>query len=216
MNSAGKAIPHESAAGHVSGTALYTDDLCLRYPKLLHAWPVMAPHAYAMLLRLSTAAAMEIKGVCTVLTAADVPGENDTGSNRHDEPLFPEEVMFHQQPVAWVLGETLDAARAGAAAVRAEYEALPAIVTIHQAIDARSFLAEPLSISHGNVSVMELSPLRFEGELEIGGQEHSISRRNARSRAWTNRVESLSSRRRSIRRRLRILWRACSVFHGIR
>ncbi len=172
MKSAGKAIPHESASGHVSGAALYTDDLCLRYPNLLHAWPVTALHAHARLLGLSTAAAMEVKGVHTVLTAADVPGENDTGSNRHDEPLFPTEVMFHQQPVAWVLGETLEAARAGAAAVRAEYEVLPAIVTIHQAIDARSFLAEPLSMTRGDVSAMELSPLRFHGELEIGGQEH--------------------------------------------
>jgi len=40
-------LPHESARGHVTGAALYTDDLVGRFPGLLHAWPVMAPHAHA-------------------------------------------------------------------------------------------------------------------------------------------------------------------------
>ena len=33
----GKPLPHESARGHVTGGALYTDDLLGRFPKLLHA-----------------------------------------------------------------------------------------------------------------------------------------------------------------------------------
>ena len=44
----GKAVPHESARGHVTGEALYTDDLAGRFPKLLHAWPVLSPHAHAI------------------------------------------------------------------------------------------------------------------------------------------------------------------------
>ena len=48
----GAAVPHESAIGHVTGTALYTDDLLARYPGLLHAWPVLAPHAHATLVSL--------------------------------------------------------------------------------------------------------------------------------------------------------------------
>ena len=45
-----------------------------------------------------------------VLTADDVPGINDAGI-KHDEPLFPSEVMYHGHAVCWVLGETLEAAR---------------------------------------------------------------------------------------------------------
>ena len=111
-------------------------------------------------------------GVVTVLTAADVPGEGDTGSSRHDEPLFPTEVMYHQQPVAWVLGETLEAARLGAERVRVEYEPLPAILTIEDAIAAGSFLSGPFRLADGDVSVIDSSPLSFDGELMIGGQEH--------------------------------------------
>jgi xanthine dehydrogenase large subunit len=160
------------AQEHVSGAALFTDDLCARYPGLLHAWPVMAPLAHGLLVRLSTARACEVPGVHAVLTAEDVPGENDTGSNRHDEPLFPSEVMYHGQPVAWVLGETLEAARAGAGWVEAEYQALPAILTIEDAIRAGSFLADPIRLARGDISRLDSAPLFFSGELRIGGQEH--------------------------------------------
>ena len=172
MKIAGLPVPHESATGHVSGAALYTDDLCARFPAILHAWPVMAPHARAMLLRLEASPALAEPGVCAVLTAADVPGENDTGSVRHDEPLFPREIMFHLQPVAWVLGETLESARRGAAKVVAEYETLPPVLTIEDAIAASSFHSGPVRIARGDIGVIERSALQFRGELSIGGQEH--------------------------------------------
>ena len=172
MKIAGQAIPHESAREHVTGEALYTDDLLLRFPNALHAWPVLAPHAHAMVKALDISGALSEPGVATVLTGKDVPGEGDSGSNRHDEPLFPTEVMYHSQPVAWVVGETLDAAQRGAGRVTVEYEPLPAIISIEDAILGGSFHSAPLRIARGDVSVIESSPLRFEGELKIGGQEH--------------------------------------------
>jgi xanthine dehydrogenase large subunit len=167
-----KPVPHESARGHVTGEALYTDDLLSRFPGVLHAWPVMAPHAHAMVSKIDTSPALNVPGVITVLTSENVPGEADSGPNRHDEPLFPSEVMFHHQPVAWVLAETLEAAQIGAKRVIAEYDPLPAILTIEQAIEARSFLSGPQRLARGDTSVIESSPLRFSGELSIGGQEH--------------------------------------------
>ncbi len=172
MTIAGQPVPHESARGHVTGEALYTDDLIARFPGLLHAWPVMAPHAHALLTSIDTAAALQQPGVVYVLTAADVPGEGDTGPSRHDEPLFPAEVMFHHQPVAWVLGDTVEAARAGAAHVKAIYEPQPAILTIEEAIAAGSFLTETARLSRGDASAISSSALRVDGELSIGGQEH--------------------------------------------
>jgi xanthine dehydrogenase large subunit len=172
MKIVGSPEPHESAQGHVTGAALYTDDLCLRFPGLLHAWPVCAPHARALLKELDASAALEQPGVVTVLSGNDAPGEADSGSNRRDEPLFPSEVMFHGQPVAWVVGESLEAARLGAESVLAVYEPLPPILTIEEAIVAESFLSGPLRMSRGDISVIERSPLQFSGELSIGGQEH--------------------------------------------
>ena len=175
----GVAVPHESARGHVTGAALYTDDLVSRFPGVLHAWPVMAPHAHANLTSLGVTAATHVQGVVTVLTQSDVPGEGNTGAARHDEPLFPAEIMFHGQPIAWVIGTSVEAARQGAARVEATFEVLPAILSIREAIDADSFLtgdcrlADPPDISDAELAaIVDASPCRIEGELEIGGQEH--------------------------------------------
>ncbi len=168
----GRALPHESAQGHVTGTALYTDDLVGRFPHALHAWPVLAPHAHALVRTLDSDPAFSEPGVVTVLTAADVPGEGDTGPNRHDEPLFPTEVMFHGQPVAWVLGNTLEAARRGAERVTVAYDVLPAVHTIEEAIAAGSFLNDTARLARGDMSALATSALRLDGAITIGGQEH--------------------------------------------
>jgi xanthine dehydrogenase large subunit len=168
----GLEVSHESADLHVTGKALYTQDLVGRTYGTLHAWPVTAPHAHARLVALGTGPAYQVPGVVRVLTAADVPGLNDAGE-KHDEPLFPTEVMFYGHAVAWVLGETLEAARQGAAAVTADYEPLPALVSVHDAIEAGSFQGTPRTVSRGDVAAgLEKATYRFSGELEIGGQEH--------------------------------------------
>ena len=134
---------------------------------------MLAPHAHADLLRLETSAALGTPGVVTVLTGADVPGEGDSGPVRHDEPIFPSEVMFHNQPVAWVLGETPEAARLGALAVGAEYRPLTPILSVEDAIAAKSFHSGPLTIRRGDLAAeLARSEHRIEGELHIGGQEH--------------------------------------------
>ena len=173
MRYSGQATPHESARGHVTGQASYTEDLLPHYPRTLHAWPVTAPHAHALLLHLDTAPALEEPGVAATLTAADVPGEGDSGANRHDEPLFPVEIKHHRQAVAWVLGETLEAAKLGAARVRMEYRALTAVLSIEDAIAAESFHSPPMRMSRGDaLAAIAGSAHRLNGELSIGGQEH--------------------------------------------
>src|SRR5690349_7138123 len=84
----GLEIPHESANLHVTGAAVYTDDLVGRTKDALHAWPLNAPHAHAMITSLNVQPAYDVDGVVYVLTADDVPGVNDAGE-KHDEPLFP-------------------------------------------------------------------------------------------------------------------------------
>lgn len=170
---------HESAALHVTGHALYTDDLGVRLAGLLHAWPLQAPHAHARLTRLDVTPALAVPGVVRVLTAADVPGENDSGV-KHDEPLFPTEVMFHGQAVCWVLAESTEAARLGAQAILAEYEPLPALVTLREAIAAESFQGNQPTLRRGDVTLgFEQATHIFEGEFEFGGQEHFYLETNA-------------------------------------
>ena len=173
MTAVGKGISHESARGHVTGEALYTDDLVSRVTGAAYAWPVQSPHAHARVLRVGSARALELPGVLAVLTADDVGGKNDIGPARPDEPLFPSEVMYDGQAVAWVVAETEEQARLGAEAVEVDYEPLPAIVTIEQAIEGGSFLTDPLVIRRGDVDRgLGSSAHRLSGELTVGGQEH--------------------------------------------
>src|SRR5439155_12540224 len=161
-----------SAGLLAAGTSLYTQDLVGRTHGTLHAWPVQAPHAHARVTALRTEAAYDVPGVVRVLTAQDVPGLNDAGE-KHDEPLFPTEVMFYGHAVCWVLGETLEAARQGAARVEVDYEPLPALVSVHDAIEAGSYQGHQRTVSRGDAAAgLEKATYRFSGDLEIGGQEH--------------------------------------------
>ncbi|NVB36724.1 xanthine dehydrogenase molybdopterin binding subunit [Pseudenhygromyxa sp. WMMC2535] len=183
----GRALAHESAHGHVTGEARYTDDLLPRTPEALHAWPVQSVHAHARVVSVDTEAAQAVVGVVAVLSAASVPpgGQNQVGAVRLDEPLFPDEVSHHGQPVVWVLGETLEAAREGAAAVVVDYEVLPAILTMAEALAAKSTLSEAMIIVSGEPeAALANAPRRLEGELEIGGQEHFYLETQAALATW--------------------------------
>ncbi|MGH3432854.1 MAG: xanthine dehydrogenase molybdopterin binding subunit [Thermocrispum sp.] len=168
----GEAVPHESAVLHVTGAALYTDDLVARTKDVLHAHPVQVEATHARVTAIHTDEALAAPGVVRVLTAADVPGVNDAGV-KHDEPLFPDELMFHGHAVCWVLAETWEAARVGAAAVRVDVEELPAIVTVTDAIAADSFQGSKPVIVRGDAdAALRSSTHVFGGEFEFAGQEH--------------------------------------------
>ena len=168
----GQPVPHESAPLHVTGYAVYTDDLSVRHPNLLHAWPVQVPHAHARVDRVDVTGALGVPGVVHVLTAEDVPGRNDAGVHG-DEPLFPTEVMYHGHAVAWVLAECEDAAREGAARVRVDVTALDAVLTVQDAIAQESFLGKPLELTRGDaLAALAEAEERLAGSLTIGGQEH--------------------------------------------
>jgi xanthine dehydrogenase large subunit len=169
----GRALPHESALEHATGAALFTDDLAARLPGVLSAWPVTAPHAHARVLALDAHDARGQPGVAAVLTADDVPGLNDTGLARRDEPLFPSVVQYHGQPVAWVVAASEEAARVACVRVRVEYEPLPAVLDIDAALRAESWLTDELRLTNGDAqAALDAAPRRLAGELRVPGQEH--------------------------------------------
>lgn len=168
----GVALPHEAAHLHVTGAALYTDDLVHRTKDVLHAHPVQVMKAHGRITALRTGPALAVPGVVRVLTAADVPGVNDAGM-KHDEPLFPDEVMFHGHAVAWVLGETLEAARIGAEAVEVELDEQPSLIALRDAIAAGSFHgARPVMLTGDVDAGFADSAHVFSGEFHFSDQEH--------------------------------------------
>ena len=79
--------PHEAAHLHVSGEATYVDDI----PELagtLHAALGLSQHAHALIKSIDFSAVHAAPGVVAVLTAKDIPGENNCGPLAHDDPIF--------------------------------------------------------------------------------------------------------------------------------
>ncbi|MEO7933012.1 MAG: xanthine dehydrogenase molybdopterin binding subunit [Chthoniobacterales bacterium] len=177
-------LSHESAIGHVCGSALYVDDTASKR-QMLEVWPVMAPHARARIVRRNIQEAAEMPGVIRVLVAEDVPGLNDVGPSIHDEILLADkDVFFHGQLIALVVGESIEACRVAAGKVRVEYEVLPHLLTIPEAIAAGSFHTEPNFMRRGDWnSALASSAHRIDGEFELGGQEHFYLETHA---AWAD------------------------------
>jgi len=165
--------PHESAHKHVSGRALFVDD-AIPLRERLEVWPVCAPHARAKILRRDAARARVLPGVKAVLLAEDIPGLNDTGTVRHDEPLLAtNEVFYHGQLVALVVGESQDWCRRAAEALQIDYEPLPAILSVADAISANSFHTEPNYIRRGDAHrAISRAPFRLADTFFLGGQDH--------------------------------------------
>jgi len=165
--------PHESAHKHVTGEAIYTDDQTAGRG-LLEVWPVCAPHAHAKIVRRDATAARAMPGVRAVLLAEDVPGENNVGGAKHDEILLADKkALFHGQIVALVVGDSQEACRAAADKVVIEYEPLPPVLTLPQALAARSFHNAPNFIRRGQVGrALANAPKTLTGTFELQGQEH--------------------------------------------
>ncbi|WP_207476275.1 xanthine dehydrogenase molybdopterin binding subunit [Arenibaculum pallidiluteum] len=170
---AGDPVPHDSAAKHVSGEAVYTDDIP-ELPGTLHAYVLQSPRAHARILRLDVSAARRAPGVHAVLTAGDVPGAVDIGPVFPGDPvLAPELVEYVGQAVAAIAAETPGQARAAAALIEAEYEDLPAILTVDEALEAGSYVGPGLTMRLGeSAAALAAAPRRLSGSFAMGGQDH--------------------------------------------
>jgi len=115
----------------VTGSALYAAD---NYPDhLLHGVIVASPVAAGTLKNIDTARAEATPGVVRILKRADMPplGEIGMPAAVTHMPLTTDEILWEGQPVAIVLGETLEAAEEVAALVRVEVDTVSAATPGH-------------------------------------------------------------------------------------
>jgi len=164
---------HDSAARHVSGVATYVDDL--REPeRTLHLAVGGAPAARGRIDRMDLSAVRAAPGVVAVLTASDIPGENNVGPVVHDDPVLAEgKVEFRGQPMFAVVAETRDAARRAVKLAKIAIAAEPPLVTVDQALAAKSHVLPDYTFAKGNyTAALAASPRQLAGTFKIGGQEH--------------------------------------------
>ena len=169
---AGAPMPHESAHLHVSGEAVYVDDI----PELdgtLHAALGLSNKAHAIVKAIDLAPVREMPGVVAVLTASDIPGDNNCGPIAHDDPILADGlVQYIGQPMFAVIARTYDEARRAARKAKVEYQDLPAVLTPQEAKRQKSFVVPPLHLKRGQAAqAIANAPRRSKGEFYVGGQE---------------------------------------------
>ena len=170
---AGVSRPHESARAQVAGAATYVDDIG-EVKGTLFAAPVLSNVAYGRLLGVDTAAALAMPGVHDVILASDIPGHTMLASFIGDEPIFATtEVQHIGQVVGVVVADSVMQARRAARKVKLQVEALPAILNVHEARAAESYVLPPVFVRRGDAAAaLQRAPHRLSGTLEVGGQEH--------------------------------------------
>ncbi|MEM8873571.1 MAG: xanthine dehydrogenase molybdopterin binding subunit [Planctomycetota bacterium] len=172
MPAVGKDIAHDSAVTHVTGKSQFIDDAAPLAGELI-AGILPAPVAKGTICKLDVTAARNTPGVVAVLTAVDLPEMAAFGPVLHDEWLIVrDEISFLGQPLALIAAETQDALEAAVAAAIVEVDAEDPILTIDEAIAAKSWLSEPRTIQCGDLDAgfAEAGHV-LEGTVDIGGQE---------------------------------------------
>ena len=131
MRVVGKRTPRIEGPDKVSGYLRYAADLapegCL-WGKVLRS-----PHAHARIVRIDTSAAERVPGVHAVLTGAQHP--HWIGRIMRDLPVLAvDKVRFIGERIAAVAAESADAANEALALIEIEYEELPAVFDVPEAL----------------------------------------------------------------------------------
>jgi xanthine dehydrogenase large subunit len=166
---------HDSAHKHVTGQAVYIDDM----PEpagLLHAYLGLSTVPHGAILSMDLSAVRAAPGVVDVLTGHDMPASNDISpTHRHDEPvLATDKVQFLGQPIFAVVAATREQARRACHLARISYAEEPFVTDILD-LDRRDgkLVTPPLTLTRGDAAeAIEAAPRRLKGTMQLGGQDH--------------------------------------------
>jgi putative selenate reductase molybdopterin-binding subunit len=140
MRVVGRSVPRLDAVKLVLGKAAYTDDFTP--PGVLHAKILRSPHAHARIKRIDVSKARAVPGVRAVLTHQDVePVRFTTAGQSHPLPSpldtlsLDSKVRFVGDRVAALAADTLEIAEHALSLIEVEYELLPAVIGIEEALE---------------------------------------------------------------------------------
>ena len=146
----GKQLPHDSAVGHVTGEALFVDDITPAKNELIVDF-ISSPVAHGKIKSLNSMELAQQDGIAGVFTHADIPGENLYGPVVQDEPILVEEtVQYVGQPIAIIAGESHEAIRKAKKKIRLNIKELKPVFTIDEAIAAKQFIGEKRTFKQGD------------------------------------------------------------------
>nr|NQU94567.1 molybdopterin-dependent oxidoreductase [Bacteroidota bacterium] len=164
---------HESAVKHVTGKSVFVNDIPVN-DQLLFGKMVYSKMAHANISRIHLSEAKKLYGVHAVLTAGDIPGENQLGPVFHDEPCLADGLVeCIGQAVVLIAAKDEDTALAAEKLIRIEYESLEAVLDIETAMQKTLTLGQMQKIESGDVEkIFSVAPHIIDGDLKTGAQEH--------------------------------------------
>ena len=153
----GVSHPRRDAREKLRGKAQFVGDMLV--PRMLYGSVLRSPIAHGRIVSIDTSAAERIPGVVCVLTGADLQDIDPYyGHAIKDRPIIAiDKVRFHGEQVAAVAAETPAAAMAAVDAIAVEYEELPVVANVEDAVAAGA----PL------VTEREMRPGLFHGLGEL-------------------------------------------------
>ena len=158
---------------HLRGESVYLDDIPIVNGTL---WAAVfdSPVAHGKIVSLNTDDAMKIPGVLRIFTAKDIPGENQIGGIVPDEELLASSyVHFCGMPVALVVAESEEQARAAVKKIKIEIDPLPVITDPRIAKEKGELIIPPRTFRIGDTTAAwSRCDHVFEGRTETNGQEH--------------------------------------------
>ena len=169
----GTSVAHESARAQVAGAVTYIDDIA-DVRGTLYAAPIMSTVAHGTLRGVNASPALAMPGVRDVILARDIPGSPMLAAFAGDEPIFAFETVQHiGQVIGVVVADTVMQARHAARKVQLNIDALPAILSVKDALAAQSYVMPPVFVNRGDAAqALASAPHTLSGTLEVGGQEH--------------------------------------------
>ena len=168
----GVSVAHESAVLHVAGEATYVDDI----PELAGTCYIalgLSQQAHANITSIDLDAVKAAPGVVTVITAADIPGNNDCGPIIADDPILADGlVQYIGQPIFAVVATSQTAARKAAGFATIDYQPLPAVLDVTSGKKQESWVLPPMQLRRGDAEqALQAAAHKLRGEISVGGQE---------------------------------------------
>jgi CO/xanthine dehydrogenase Mo-binding subunit len=160
----GKSARRLDYESKVSGRAMYLADMHI--PGMCHGKILRSPLPHARIKGLDIAKALKVAGLITIITRDDIL--HDQGIEPYYGPVFKDQtivavdkVRHVGDPVAAVAATTIDAAEEALRLIEVDYEELPAVLDVHEALKGGSVLVHDsikLPIS-GFADLAEIKPV---------------------------------------------------------
>lgn len=163
----------EASILNIKGQTRFVDDLT-ESVDCLQAAVRLSESGHGRILSISAEKALALDPSVMVITAKDLPGENQIGTNKDDEPVLPEdEWEYWGQPLVLVLAKTRSLARKAAAAVEIRSEALPVVVDPREAAKSGDLIMPSSTACCGDTAAaFAKCACVVSGRVDSGGQEH--------------------------------------------